>query len=739
MELRLRLSADGPRDFVSFPLIASFMTAPLPQDGIRGEVFHPASNPFGAEPFEPRALLGKVVLLRRGKVTFDTKVRAVEAAGGCAALVIVDSGDGASINVNIRNSAGAEAGHEGPVVLGGISKLAGEDLRVRGAGQLATITSAGTAMGEAFTRCSGEGAGKHDGGRRIERSAAYVSQGADALGRTWLMAAAAMDNTGVLGGGMAALKARDGGSDDACGMDVLTLVCQADDEGDTALHHAARNGSTRCAKLLLEVLRLGGDGRWVGQVATTRNKEGYTPLGLAAEYGRTEFVALLLAGFGVDANDDKTAAAGEDHPKGHPKGGVSLPLHHAATKGFVGPVSELIRAGADTTLLNAKGETAATVAVGAAQELLANPLVAALRSLVDGRVDMQQAWPAIEKALKADLGEGVEVVEVTPNANEALGAGFLAAAQRMQRTPTPGTDGGGDGGGGDGCGATVDPMLRMLWHGCGPGVLGLLLKDGFKTSFSSLDFNVYGAGIYFAVDARLSTFFLTTNPKTGQPTPPDPVDGCYVLILAAVLLGRTGVRPPLLAGSESEKGSMGVALKHPANRNPPVGCHSATGQKLKEVVLYENSGAFPAFTVRFRLPAHAPPLPDPYDEDERTQHTYLRALPDAPRGIIPGWRDATGVPAELDKGGAAGLAQLVHDAALVMGWDPEAACAEQAAADALRGRAQSCEARVVALEAEVKGLRRTAAMASAVAVLAVAAAVFFARRRPNPIHIYNGS
>ena len=55
-----------------------------------------------------------------------------------------------------------------------------------------------------------------------------------------------------------------------------------------------------------------------------------------------------------------------------------------------------------------------------------------------------------------------------------------------------------------------------------------------------MDFNVYGVGVYFAVDARLSAYFLMTDPRTGLPRPPD-ADGCYTIIMAAVVLGK--VRP----------------------------------------------------------------------------------------------------------------------------------------------------------------------------------------------------
>ena len=91
-------------------------------------------------------------------------------------------------------------------------------------------------------------------------------------------------------------------------------------------------------------------------------------------------------------------------------------------------------------------------------------------------------------------------------------------------------------------------------------MLSTVLTEGFKTSFSSLDFNVYCAGIYFAVDAKLSVFFLTRNPATLEPIAPDE-DGCYTLVLSAVLLGKTGVREPLMGGTEKQKKGMENAIK----------------------------------------------------------------------------------------------------------------------------------------------------------------------------------
>ena len=70
------------------PLIPSFMTAPLRGHGVATAeaLVHPRDNPFGANVFTPGSLHpNAIILLRRGKVTLDTKVRNVEAAGGCVA------------------------------------------------------------------------------------------------------------------------------------------------------------------------------------------------------------------------------------------------------------------------------------------------------------------------------------------------------------------------------------------------------------------------------------------------------------------------------------------------------------------------------------------------------------------------------------------------------------------------------------------------------------------------------
>lgn len=84
------------------------------------------------------------------------------------------------------------------------------------------------------------------------------------------------------------------------------------------------------------------------------------------------------------------------------------------------------------------------------------------------------------------------------------------------------------------------------------------------------------------MDPRLATYFLTMDPVTGTARPAD-ANGEFTLILAAVVLGRVGAREALLGGSESQRHHMASDLRHPANRNPPVDCDSATGPMMKEV------------------------------------------------------------------------------------------------------------------------------------------------------------
>jgi hypothetical protein len=621
------------------PLLPSMMSAPIDRDGLIGDLVHIEDNAHGANPYSAGSLLGKIVLVRRGKVTFDTKVRNVETAGGASALIVVDSGDGTSINVNIRNSAGGL--HEPKLVLVGVERSAGEELikLTRGGSVVrAAIHACSTPVGRAFQKVANSAPDSHgEGPPKVGLSADGKVSEVDVLGRSAAMIAAALGNEPLVAELLARL------DDDG--------ICCVDEDGDNALAHAARNGHLGTGRLLLQ-----HKPSCSKRLRDSLNRAGFSPLSLAAEYGRLAFVQLLLE-CGADPNEQQQHSRCESAVSGD----GCKPIHHAAHKGFHSIVRCLLRSGADATVRNAKGESAMDVATGLALDYLRDPMIDELARLTRAdptTLNVAELRPRVAEALRADLGDDVELVELTCEADPVLGEAFVAHARKLRHDLAPGAPA---------CASASSPSdyclnMRLLWHGCGPSVLPLLLRQGFKASFSSLAFNVYGAGTYFATDARLSTFFLTTRPATKERIPPDG-DGCYTLVLAAVLLGRCGMREPLLAGSERERVSMESALRHPANRNPPVGCHSASGLHLKEVVIYNDAAAFPAFCVRFRLGAGVLPLPNPYDEDLRLNYSYLRALPDSLSNLLH-WHALNGVRTPLD------TRELLVDrsAPLVGGW-----------------------------------------------------------------------
>ena len=212
------------------------------------------------------------------------------------------------------------------------------------------------------------------------------------------------------------------------------------------------------------------------------------------------------------------------------------------------------------------------------------------------------------------------------------------------------------------------PPLRFLWHGCSSSIVNSILTDGFKVSYSNLSFNVYGAGIYFATDAKLASYFVTTEVQSKQPSsdkpllPPDE-NGYYSLILAAVSVGTLGQRTPLMGGTETQKETMRADLKHPANRNPPVGCDSCGGKHLKEVIIYDNMLAFPVAQVKFKLKEHTR-VPDPYSSDNANR-SFLRSLHDVPTGVHK-INLCNGVQSYLDEAPLS-----VHEnPPLIMNWTP---------------------------------------------------------------------
>jgi hypothetical protein len=119
---------------------------------------------------------------------------------------------------------------------------------------------------------------------------------------------------------------------------LLEAVRPKDDEGKTALHHAAAAG---CQELVAKLLEAGAH-------KSVADDAGATPLWLAAAAGHAHLVPLL-------ATPGSIYMAAE---------GGSTPLHAAADKGYASAVAALLAAGAKLHLRDRQGCAALAVAAG---------------------------------------------------------------------------------------------------------------------------------------------------------------------------------------------------------------------------------------------------------------------------------------------------------------------------------------------------------------------------------------
>jgi hypothetical protein len=440
--------------------------------------------------------------------------------------------------------------------------------------------------------------------------------------------------------------------------------------GRSPAHHAAAARSIDCLNLLASA---------GVNFASTFALDGSSPLTLAAKIGCVDTTRYLLreAGCSACASCMKVATGPAAAYLADTYGAeLSLLLDACLPVTVPGPLA-LALAEPETRSATGTGTASASAAVATGSEHTRAVAVAARSRLL------------------AEIGEFIEPDSVTVGLNVHCDPGLhrLFVAKNAQLRARLG-----------GC------PLRLLWHGCDPKILPSVLSEGFKVSYANLTFNVYGAGVYFATDARLSAYFVTHDVRGRKAIPPGP-DGCYTLILAAVNLGVTGLREPLCGGSESEKVQMNADLKHPANRNPPVGCDSAAGPFMKETVVYDNTMAFPLAAVSFKLRSGAE-IPDPYAADAAAR-AYLRPLSKVPSIAAANIRayaagsQCGGVVVQPD-GTRVGIdaepLRLRADAPLLMGWSTSNR-GGSLSHSALLERIAELEQRCVALQSEVELLR----------------------------------
>jgi hypothetical protein len=674
----------------TFPLLVSPQSIPLPPGGLVASFLFPPDNAYGAQAYDDASTApGSIIFALRGRVTLDKKVHHAERANAAAALLLDATGDAIGPDLDAPTRLFMAC-----VLQPHIAALQAA-LLAAPLGVPLSILPAPTALGLALSR------------QLAPLQAALALHGAaffaqrDAAGHTALHLATRSSSPGAEEDGAAAPPPDDSGvlafllsPPLAAALDVNA---QDGVKAHSALHVAVVNNALRAIALLCAR---------GASPNLPRHSDWRQPLHLASTAPAMRL--LHAAGASLDA----------------PAADGATPLELAARRGCLPCTRFLVQAGC------AVRPAAATSATGMARGYLSDVLCAELSALVRGKEDayVLQVEAAARARLVADLGGFIEEedVEVQVNSEDKCKVGemFLAryralCASYAATTTAPASAAAAA------AAAAAEPSLpplaqgrhaplAFLWHGCDASITDEVLREGFKTSFSNLTFNVYGAGIYFATDAKLSAYFVTRNVREGVPLPPD-ARGRYSLLFAAVALGRTGVREALVGGNESEKKQMRADLKHPANRNAPLGCASATGTHLKEVIVYENSLAYPLALVSFRLkaPRGAAPaaacLPDPYAADAASR-AFLRPLDALPVGLgrvfLGDERGAVafdGAPWDIDR-----------SARLIMGWRADARPAEQSQEELLE-RVAELEAQVALLQRENAALRGSGAAAAAAA------------------------
>jgi len=582
--VRERESDEGSVEKV--PVQVSPQSAFLPIGGLHSTLAIFPENSYGSIPYKHAEVNGKIVLVLRGKCTIDNKVINATNAGAAGVLIVNTSVDALGPDLDELSS----------IFVGCIDKEGGSALIDRFADYDVCLNPCKNALGYVISS-------DVDNVRRILSSSGFFDI-ADNVGHTpfhYVVARKSPELTIILAEIIAILR-----TPFPTKMEILEAA-DCGSHSRTAFYTAIHNGNADAVKLLCQLER--------SLVNQMRRSDGWWPVHMAAKARRLDCLRAL---YDAEANLDATTTDGTSVLQISAKGGC----HHCCRF--------LIRSGCAMEVGYLQH------AEGAARTYLEDVYSHELLEFVKCNGSHENNIKTVAKdRLIADMGQYIDhsSVEVITNAQcSNMGELFVSRNKIMRETFSPDDE------------VRIDrtttgsipivnkmPPLKCLWHGCDPGILDSVMHEGFKVSYANLSFNVFGAGIYFATDAKLSAYFVSNDVQMQLMREPDPVDGTYSLIFAVVMLGAVGVREALCGGTESEKQRMKGDLKHPANRNPPVGCDSATGTNLKELVVYENTQAFPLARVKFRLRCDAT-IPDPYSQDA-VNRNYLRSLLQLPTGL----------------------------------------------------------------------------------------------------------
>ncbi|CAE7831965.1 TNKS2 [Symbiodinium sp. CCMP2592] len=158
---------------------------------------------------------------------------------------------------------------------------------------------------------------------------------------------------------------------------------------------------------------------------------------------------------------------------------------------------------------------------------------------------------------------------------------------------------------------------KYLFHGS-PSATHEIMDEGkgLDTAYASQEFNVYGVGNYFAPDLRLSLSFIRAQPGQARE-----------ILLCRVACGRVGERDRVAPQGASRQQWRG-ALILTQNELAPEGCQSATSRHRKELVVYKQNHAYPAYRITLR---YTDDPRDPYESP--SLFNELRVLEDIPAAL----------------------------------------------------------------------------------------------------------
>ena len=160
----------------------------------------------------------------------------------------------------------------------------------------------------------------------------------------------------------------------------------------------------------------------------------------------------------------------------------------------------------------------------------------------------------------------------------------------------------------------TDGIETYLWHGSDS--VDAEATNGFDIAHANLDFNMYGAGVYFASDPRLSHYFIRENRNR-------PHARCKQ-ILARVVVGWCATKAPVKSHvpncwnkrvncwNQKCRNLRAEELKKPEHRKAPGEHHSCSSKHSTEVIVYKDYHAYPAYLFEYQCASLA--KFDPYSE-----------------------------------------------------------------------------------------------------------------------------